>query len=64
MDKLKNKNQTSYIKERIIGENVRLVVEILHFCKENNEEEILTFTVFKTEYDLVKREFLFKTLKY
>lgn len=48
MDKLKNKNQTSYIKERIIGENVRLVVEILHFCKENNEEEILTFTVFKT----------------
>lgn len=45
MDKLKNKNQTSYIKERIIGENVRLVVEIIHFCKEKNEEGILTFTV-------------------
>lgn len=45
MDKLKNKNQTSYIKERIIGENVRLVVEIIHFCKEKYEEGILTFTV-------------------
>lgn len=45
MDKLKNKNQTSYIKERIIGENVRLVVEIIHFCKENNEEGILTFMI-------------------
>lgn len=45
MDKLNNKNQTSYIKERIIGENVRLVAEIIHFCKEKNEEGILTFTV-------------------
>ena len=43
MGNIINEHQSGYIKGRYIGENARIIVDILDHCEENNLDGILLF---------------------
>lgn len=63
MDNIINENQTGYIKGRFIGNNSRLILDILEYCENNNKDGILLFVDFQKAFDSVEWNFLFKTLQ-
>lgn len=63
MDNIINENQTGYIKGRFIGNNSRLILDILEYCENNNKDGILLFADFQKAFDSVEWNFLFKTLQ-
>lgn len=63
MDNIINENQTEYIKGRFIGNNSRLILDILEYCENNNKDGILLFADFQKAFDSVEWNFLFKTLQ-
>ena len=58
-----NEHQSAYIKGRYIGENARIIVDILDHCEENNSDGILLFLDFEKAFDSIEWNFLFKTLE-
>ena len=54
--------QTGYMEGRFIGENIRLISDILHFTAQQNLEDIALFIDFEKAFDSLEWDFLLKTL--
>ena len=61
--KLVKNDQTAYIKNRFIGQNVRLLIDVIEYAKTNNEDGILLFADYLKAYDTVSWNFMFKCLE-
>ena len=58
-----NEHQSAYIKESYIGENARIILDILDYCEENNSDGILLFLDFEKAFDSIEWNFVFKTFR-
>ena len=54
--------QTGYLEGRFIGENIRLISDILHFTTDQNIEGIALFIDFEKAFDSLEWEYLSKVL--
>ena len=63
MGNIINERQSAYIKGRYIGENARIILDILEYCEENNLDGILLFLDFEKAFDSIEWNFLLKTLE-
>jgi mannosylglycoprotein endo-beta-mannosidase len=57
-------DQTGFIPGRYIGENCRLIYDILHFTEENDIPGILLLIDLKKAFDSISWSFIFDTLKF
>ena len=49
-----NVDQTGYVKGRYIGENIRLIQDVIHFTSQMNEKGIAIFLNFKKAFDMIE----------
>ena len=54
--------QTGYIEGRFIGEDIRMISDIIHFTTEQNQEGIALFIDFEKAFDSLAWAFLSKAL--
>ena len=57
-------SQTGFLKGRYIGENIRLINEIIDYLNKNNEPGLLFFADFEKAFDSINHDFIFKTLQF
>ena len=57
-----NNTQTGYVEGRFIGENIRLINDILNFTADQDIEGIALFIDFEKAFDSLEWEYLFKAL--
>jgi len=62
INKLINNDQTGFIKGRFIGENTRLIYDILKYTEENNIPGLLLLIDFEKAFDSLSWRFVNKTL--
>ena len=55
--------QTAYIKKRFIGENIRLINDLIEYTEKNGLSGLLIFLDFEKAFDSLEWPFLFETLK-
>ena len=55
-------SQTGFIKGRYIGENIRLLFDIIEYTEENNIPGLLLFTDFEKAFDSINHEYISKIL--
>ena len=63
LPKLINDDQTGYVKGRYIGQNIRLINDIMKITELENIPGMAIFVDFKKAFDTVDWNFLFKTLE-
>ena len=63
IDKLIHRSQTGFLKGRYIGENLRLVADVIDYCKIDDIEGILLALDYKSAFDSIEHEFLQFTLE-
>ena len=63
LPKIINPDQSGYIKNRYIGENVRLTSDIMKYTEENNIPGIALFLDFKKAFDTIEWDFINSCLK-
>ena len=63
LPKIINPDQTGYIKNRYIGENVRLISDIMMYTEENNIPGIALFIDFRKAFDTIEWDFIKNCLK-
>ena len=56
-------DQTGYVKKRFIGQNIRLISDILEHCQNLNIPGIALFLDFKKAFDSIEWDFLIKALE-
>ena len=56
-------NQTAYVKDRSIGESIRLITDLLAYMEENSIGGILFSADFEKAFDSIEHSFIFTTLK-
>ena len=64
ISKLINNDQTGFIKGRFIGENIRLVDNIINYASENNIPGLLLFIDFEKAFDSLEWSFIERTPQY
>ena len=64
LDEIIDSSQTGFIKGRYIGENIRLLSEILQQAEETNTPGILFFSDFEKAFDTLDHNFIFNCLKH
>ena len=64
MDDLIDPSQTAFIKGRFIGENTRLIYDILSHAKHYNKSGVLMSVDFEAAFDSVSWDFLLKALEH
>ena len=62
LDKLINKDQTGFIKGRFIGENIRLVYDIMHFTEQNNIPGLIMLKDFEKAFYTISWLFISQVL--
>jgi len=60
LNQIISENQTGFIKGRYIGENTRLIYDLLHYMENKDIPGLLLFI----EFDIVSWSFINKTLKF
>ena len=50
-------NQTGYVKSRYIGENVRLISDVIDYTKASQTQGVALFLDFKKGFDSIEWEF-------
>ena len=58
LGKLVHQDQTGFIKGRYIGENLRLVSDVIAYCDQKKLEGILLTVDFKNAFDTLERDFI------
>ena len=61
--KIINPDQVGYIKGRYIGENIRIIFDLLTHCEEEKIEAYIAQIDFEKAFDSIEWPFLFKTLE-
>ena len=56
-------NQTGYVKDKYIGEPIRLITDLLAYTEENSIRGILFSADFEKAFDSIEHSFIFATLK-
>ena len=64
LDELIHENQKGFISGRFIGENIRLIYDVLFETKNRNLQGIILSIDFEKAFDTVSWKFIEKTLKY
>ena len=64
LDKLVHENQKGFIAGRYIGENTRLLYDMLHYLEGNNIPGLLMLIDFEKAFDSVSWEFIFNVLNF
>ena len=64
LDKLISKDQTGFISGRYIGDNTRLIYDLLNITETNNIPGLLLLIDFEKAFDSVSWGFLYKVLEY
>ena len=62
LSKLINSDQTGFIKGRYIGENIRLIIDIMEYTKKHNIPGILVSLDFRKAFDSPEWPFIMRTL--
>jgi len=62
LPKIINPDQTDYVKGRYIGENVRLILDIMSYTDEKNVPGVALFIDFRKAFDTIEWDFLIDTL--
>ena len=62
LPKIINPDQTGYVKGRYIGENVRLISDIMSYTNEKNMPGVALFIDFRKAFDTIEWDFLSDTL--
>ena len=62
LPKIINEDQTGFIKNRFIGDNIRLIYDIMAYLLENNEPGLLVCLDFEKAFDSLDWNFLHKVL--
>ena len=57
-------DQVGYMKDRLCGENTRLISDIIEYCKINHLPSIILLADFEKAFDTVKWSFLTEILGY
>ena len=63
MTSIINSDQTGYVKGRYIGENVRLIEDVLRYTQKDEIPGVLLFLDFSKAFDSIDRNFLINSLK-
>ena len=63
LPKIINPDQTGYVKGRYIGENIRLIQDVMFLTKRFNMPGIAIFLDFRKAFDTIKWKYLFSTLR-
>ena len=58
INKLINKDQTGFIKGRYIGENIRLIYNLMNYTEENNIPGLLLLIDFEKVFDSLSWQFI------
>ena len=58
-----NPDQTGYVKGRYIGENIRLIYDLIHYTDKTNQKGIAIFLDFKKAFDSIEWSYLLETLQ-
>ena len=58
-----DRDQTGYVKNRFIGENIRLISDVIESYEEKNLPGMLLFIDFEKAFDCLEWNFLFKVLE-
>ena len=61
--KLNNKDQAGCIKGIFIGQNIRVIQDVIDLLENNNREGRLFYLGFRKAFDTVNHKFLMKTLE-
>ena len=64
LDELIHENQKGFISGRFIGENIRLIYDVLFETKNRNLQGLILSIDFEKKFDTVSWKFIEKTLKY
>ena len=57
-------DQTGFMKNRFIGENVLLIENVIRYAKEKNITGLLLFLDFEKAFDTIEWPFIFRTLEF
>ena len=63
LPKIINPDQTGYVKNRYIGENISLISDIMSYTKETSIPGIALFLDFKKAFDTIEWDFINNCLK-
>ena len=64
LNKLVNKDQTGFLAGRYIGENIRLIYDLMHYTEKNNIPGLLFIIDFQKAFDSVSWSFISNVLNY
>lgn len=64
LPKVISNNQTGFLKNRFIGENVRFVLDLIEYCNTSNKTGLLFLVDFEKAFDSVEWEFIFTSLRF
>lgn len=62
LDKLISSDQTGFLKGRFIGENIRLVYDLMNYTEQNQIPGLLMLIDFEKAFDSISWNFIYKTL--
>lgn len=62
--KLINKDQTGFIAGRYLGENTRIIYDIMHYTEQNDMPGLLLLVDFEKAFDSISWSFLYKVLEF
>lgn len=62
LDKLISKDQTGFIKGRFIGENIRIIYDVINYTELNFIPGLLMVIYFEKGYDSISWDFIYQTL--
>ena len=63
IDQLISPEQTGFVKGRYIGENVRLISDVIDYCQIDNSEGIIIACDYRAAFDSLEHEFIIEALK-
>ena len=64
LQKIISSSQTGFIKGRYIGENIRLICEILEHVEQNDLPSLMFFSDFEKAFDSIDHDFMYRTLRH